>query len=149
MHEMLGNQLFLARKYSQATDNLEKALQSKPASKGIKRKLIICYTQIGQIQRALETFLSLLRTDIEFIINIDPLDDDCPCLELVREMEKKYDENRGSLDYLLVLGMLWLYCNFEKSKQYFNKAQDIVPKNQTVQAIVKIINNYQLKSTFT
>jgi len=141
---MLGNQLFLARKYSQATENLELALEKDPQNLAIKHKLVICYTQIGQIDKALSIFISILRKNVDFIINTDPLDDDCPCPELVLELEKKLCENRDSLDYQLIMGMLWLYCSIEKSLQYFLKAQQIMPQNQEVNSILKILNNYKV-----
>ncbi len=143
---MLGNQLFLARKYSQAADNLELALKKDPQNLDIKRKLVICFTQIGQIDKALSIFISILRKNVEFIINTDPLGDDCPCPELVQEMEKMLCENRHSLDYQLIMGMLWLYCSLEKSLQYFLRAQQILPENQEVNTILKILNNHNKKT---
>ena len=60
MSEMLGNQYFLARNYDGAAHELAGALLKDAKNKFIKRKLIVCYNQIGQIQKALELFLSLI-----------------------------------------------------------------------------------------
>ena len=70
MSEMLGNQYFLARKYSLAAEQLEKALFNDPGSKGIRRKLVVCYTQTGDIDKALQLFLSLIKEDIDFVITM-------------------------------------------------------------------------------
>ena len=40
MNEMLANQMFMARKYEEASPMLEAILNTNPKSKGIKRKLI-------------------------------------------------------------------------------------------------------------
>jgi tetratricopeptide (TPR) repeat protein len=146
MYEMLGNQFFLARKFSQAADNLKKALEKCPDNKIIQRKLVICYSQTGQVQRALDVFLNLIKKDIEFLIQTDPVDDDCPCPEITHQMEKKYYENKDSLEYQLVLGMLWLYCSVGKSLHYFQIAQEMAPDHQVVNSIIKIIENYHLNS---
>ena len=71
MSEMLGNQYFLARNYSGAAQELEKVLREDSKNKAIRRKLIVCYTQIGEIQEALSLFLSLAKEDIGFIINYE------------------------------------------------------------------------------
>lgn len=140
MNEMLGNQYFLARKYDKAAEMLEKALIADKANKAIRRKLIICYAQNGQVDKALDTFVSLIKDDKDFIINTNPIDDDCPCPELVYDMERKFSDNQQSIDYLLVLGMLWLYCNKEKSVQYFEQAYEKNEQARHVKAILALLD---------
>jgi len=140
---MLGNQFFLARKYSQAAENLEIALSKNHKNKAIQRKLIICYTQIGQIEKAFENFQNLIAKDIDYIIKTDPRDNDCPCSELVFKMEKMLSTNQSSLDYHLILGMLYLYCNVQKSRQYFQSACTLDPKDIRIHSILKRLNEYE------
>ena len=78
--------------------------------------------------------------DIDFVINTDPIDDDCPCPELVFELETELQNNRTSLDYNLILGMLWLYCKLEKSAAYFKKAYELDSQNQTIKSIRALID---------
>ena len=141
MSEMLGNQYFLARNYARAASELHDALKSDSKNKAIRRKLIICYTQIDEITKALDTFISLIKEDIEFIINTDPISDDCPCPELVYDMEQKLDNNQKSLDFNLILGMLWLYCNVEKSFYYFNRVLQIDPDYTKVKVVLALLNS--------
>ncbi len=140
MSEMLGNQYFLARNYSSAATELEKALSKEPKSKPIRRKLIVCYTQIGHVHQALQTFLSLVKEDPDYIINTNPIDDDCPCAELVFDMEKKLLSNTDSLDCHLMLGMLWLYCDVQKSVSYFQKAQEMDRQNPLIKSITALLS---------
>ena len=140
MSEMLGNQYFLARDYARAAAELYEALKSNASSKGIRRKLIICYTQIGEIGKAIDTFISLIKEDLEFIINTDPISDDCPCPELVFDMEQKFENSQKSLDFNLILGMLWLYCNVDKSLYYFNRVLQIDPDFSKVKIILALIS---------
>lgn len=142
MSEMLGNQYFMARKYDLAEPVLEECLRKTPENKSIRKKLIVCYTQTGKIELALHTFLSLIKEDIEFIINTDPIEDDCPCPELIYDLE-----NSGkSVDSLLIeyekLGILWLYCNVTKSLDYFNRALNVRPELAVLKAINVIVKNY-------
>jgi tetratricopeptide (TPR) repeat protein len=140
MSEMLGNQYFIARNYSGAARELEKALNKEPGSKPIRRKLIVCYTQIGQVQKALNTFLSLVKDDAEYIINTNPIDDDCPCAELVFDMEKELLNNSNSVEFLLMLGMLWLYCDVLKSISYFEKSQQLQPQNTMIKSLLSLLS---------
>lgn len=139
MSEMLGSQYFLARNYGRAAEELETALLKDPKNKGIRRKLIVCYTQIGRVERALDLFLSLAKEDVDFTINTDPIDDDCPCPELVCDLEAKRGNNRESPDFHLILGMLWLYCNPRKSLQYSQTAQRLTSGNRKVKSVLTLL----------
>jgi tetratricopeptide (TPR) repeat protein len=140
MFEMLGNQFFLVRNYSRAAEVLEEALLHDRKNKAIRKKLIICYTQTGEIEKALDLFISLINEDINFLINTNLEADDCPCIELVFDLEKKLVQNRESLDYHLILGMLWLYCDLKKSIKYFNQAHKLDPSNQKMKSVLGILN---------
>ncbi len=139
MSEMLGNQYFLARNYARAASELFEALKSDARNKAIRRKLIICYTQIDEIGKALDMFISLIKEDVDFVIKTDPISDDCPCPELVFDMEQKLENNKDSLDFNLILGMLWLYCNVEKSLYFFNRVLHIDPGFSKVKIILALL----------
>jgi len=145
MSEMLGNQYFLARKYSLAADELEKALSKNPPHKGIRRKLIICEIQKGDIKRALDLFVSLVEEDVAFIIDADPILDDCPCPELVYDMEEQFSDNKSSLDYHLKLAMIWLYCDVNKSMHYFNLSLGMTNEKNAIKKIISHLTSYLLK----
>ena len=117
--EMLGNKYFLARNYSGAAQNLQHVLSQNPINKSARKKIIICYTQTGEIEKAFDNFYTLVKEDINYIINTDPVADDCPCPELVTKYGKVFPYENDSFDLQLMLGMLWLYCDVEKSIGYF------------------------------
>ena len=142
MSEMLGNQYFMARNYARAAEELEQVLIKDPANKPVRRKLIICFNQTGNIRRALEIFLSLIKDDIDFIINTDPVDDDCPCPELVYDLEKQARPEAESVEYHLKLGMLWLYCDLRKSIEHFEKAGELEPDNPDVKKVLTILKTH-------
>lgn len=131
MSEMLGNQYFMARNYPSALRELEPCLVSEPGNKHVKRKLIICYIQTGKVQNAFVLFKEMIKTDIDFIMNADPIKDDCPCPELVENIEIMKIES--SLDYHISAGMLWLYCDVDKSIEHFKIAVELDPDNDEIQ----------------
>jgi len=145
MSEMLGNQYFLARKYSLAASKLEDALTKQPMNKGIRRKLIICHVQQGKLDRAQELFAELVETDVAFIVNSDPIRDDCPCPELVYDIERQLDDHKDSTDYLLKLAILWLYCDLKKSIQLFTQYQNLGINNLTIKKILNHLTSYLLE----
>ena len=128
MSEMLGNQYFMARNYSAAQQQLEEVILKDPLNKSAKKKLIVCYTQTGKVKEAIQYFNDLISEDIEFIVNTHPIDDDCPCPELVEKIEGQKLANSDSADYHLILGIIWLYCDINKSIEHFTKAKEIAPK---------------------
>ncbi|GJQ61699.1 MAG: hypothetical protein SCALA702_07520 [Melioribacteraceae bacterium] len=142
MSEMLGNQYFMARKYELAEPVLESCLRKYPDNKSIKKKLIVCYTQTGKIEQALPTFLSLIKDDIEFIINTDPIDDDCPCPELIYDLENSDNSKDELMFEYEKLGILWLYCDVNKSFFYFKKAVSLMPDKTVLKSIHVILKNY-------
>ncbi|MBI3123298.1 MAG: tetratricopeptide repeat protein [Ignavibacteriales bacterium] len=118
MSEMLGNQYFLTRKYHEALSELETSLKKNPTSKPIRKKLIICYVKTGKLYTALEIFEKLIVEDVYCIINTDPILDDCPCPEIIYELENAssyFDEKEKSI----ALGILWLYCDIKHSLNHF------------------------------
>jgi tetratricopeptide (TPR) repeat protein len=119
--EMLGNKYFLARNYKGAAENFQHTLQTDPINKAIRKKLIICYTQIGQIQKAFDNFYKLVKEDIYFVIETDLVAEDCPCPELIDKYGTVLPYESGSSDMKLMLAMLWLYCSVTKSLEFFQQ----------------------------
>lgn len=118
MHEMLGNQYFLARNYTEARNELELALKENPTSLSIKKKLIVCHIQTASISRALDLFYEVISEDINSIINTDPIFDNCPCPQIIYELENSL-LSIDSEARTLSLGMLWLFCDIKESLKYF------------------------------
>ena len=118
MSEMLGNQYFLSRKYCEAIRELEDSLIKDPSNKSIKKKLIVCNVKTGRVKTALELFEQLIIEDAYFIINTDPILDDCPCPEIIYEIENSsvYVEEK---EKEISLGILWLYCDIKHSIKHF------------------------------
>lgn len=137
--EMLGNKYFLARNYEGAAANFQYTLQTDPINKSVRKKLIICYTQIGQIQKAFESFYQLVKEDINFIIETNLVADDCPCVELTDKYGNILPYENESYDLKLMLGMLWLYCNAEKSFDFFKRIIVENPGDSRIKEIASLI----------
>ncbi len=142
MSEMLGNQFFMARNYPAAQNELEEVYLKDPSNISVMKKLLICYTQTGKIKEAIELFIYLLNENIEFIINTDPSLDDCPCAELIEKIEDKNLHLESSFDHLLILAIIWLYCDEKKSLEYFKKLHELEPLNKTIQLSIERIENF-------
>ncbi len=136
---MLGNKYFLARNYEGAAANFQYTLKTDPINKSVRKKLIICYTQIGQIQKAFESFYQLVKEDINFIIETDLVADDCPCVELTDKYGNILPYENESYDLKLMLGMLWLYCNAEKSFEFFKRIIVENPGDSRIKEIASLI----------
>ena len=130
----------MARNYAEAEHELEPLLDTSDDSLSISRKLVICYTQTGKLDKALKLFNELITVDIEFILEADPVKDDCPCPELVENVGKFDLEN--SVDYLVLTGILWLFCDHKKSITYFQKAVAQSPENKAVAYAFNTIKDY-------
>jgi len=142
MHEMLGNQYFMIRNFKEAQNEFEIAITQHPNNHKIKKKLIVCYTQNGKTEKALELFYIVARIDINIIFNTDVVKDDCPCPELIPLIENHEKLNTNSLDYFLTMGILWAFCDKYRSLEFFSKAKELSPNNEIISSILNIFHNH-------
>jgi len=142
MSEMLGNQYFMARNYSAAQKEFEEVISKFPSNKSAKKKLIVCYTQTGKVKEAIQFFNELISEDIEFVVNTNPAEDDCPCPELVEKIEGQESAAPGSVNYYITLGIIWVYCDIRKSGDYFTKAKELAPEDKSIDLTIKLISEY-------
>ena len=144
MSEMLANQYFLVRRFSEAEKVYEKILSDDSNNKLAKKKLIICYINNGKIKEALNLFYDVISSDITVITNTNVANDDCPCPEIITKFDKI---NEPSLSYqtkLEIMGMLWLYCDYYKSIQHFEKLKEFNPNEPIYSNILSIYRNFIL-----
>ena len=139
MNEMLGNQFFLTRRFKEATINFEKALLLNPTNNDVKKKLIICYIQQKELAIALKLFTDLIADDIDVIVKSDPSKDDCPCQQMISEIENSQTKLTET-EKNTMLGILWLYCDRLKSQSYFDKLIREEPSKLIYKSIANIIN---------
>lgn len=142
MSEMLGNQFFMARNYPAAQKELEEVLIKEPNNIQVKKKLVICYTQTGKLKESIKLFTEIIEENIEFLLNTDPIKDDCPCPELIEKIEKNYHPDYSSSEHILILAIIWLYCDEHKSLEYFYKLQKAEPSNALVEYAINCIEKY-------
>ena len=145
---MLGNQYFLARNYQNAALNLQHVINEDPSNKNARKKLIICYSQTGEVEKAFELFYKLIKEDLNFILKTDPVADDCPCAELVDKFGTILPFEKNSKNLRLILGMLWLYCDVNKSFNFFTSLMNEYPEDKKISKVVLILGN-KIKSTST
>jgi tetratricopeptide (TPR) repeat protein len=141
MSEMLGNQYFMARNYKEAVKELEPVYLNDLGNKSIRRKLIIGYTQIGKIAKALELFIPLVLEDAKFIMGADPIKDDCPCKEIMQHLKSSPKEIDSS-EFNIYNGILYLYCEPKKSLKFFKRAMLDFPENEEIKKIILIIKKH-------
>lgn len=141
MSEMLANHYFQNRKFITAAPLLEKALKYSNDD-SLKKKLIICYAETGRISEAFNLFCSLIKTNIKIILDTNTADEDCPCPDLIFQMENPFYSNDLDFINLLQLGMLWLFCDKETSLNYFQKALTIQSNNKEIIDTISIIKKH-------
>lgn len=144
MSEMLANQYFLVRRFSEAEKVYEEILSNNAGNLLAKKKLIICYINNGKIKEALNLFYDVISSDITVITNTNVANDDCPCPEIITKFDKI---NEPSLSYqtkLEIMGMLWLYCDYYKSIQHFEKLKEFNPNEPIYSSILSIYRNFIL-----
>lgn len=140
MSEMLANHYFLVRNYNEATILYEQLNEEKKASKKIRKKLIICYVVTKQIDKALDEFVSLIEEDINYIIETDMNNEDCPCYEIIPDIKtNKIIFNQFEKE--IALGILWLYCEIQNSLMHFKTYLSKNKENEKISIIVEKLSN--------
>lgn len=140
MNEMLANYQFLVRNYQNAVTELIDVVSKNPLNKKARKKLIICFTQTNQLGKALDLFVKLINEDMDFVMNTNPGVEDCPCPELVTKLENGEIKRIDKYELYTELGILWLYCNTEKSLKNFKKAFEINPNNELIKIAIEKIS---------
>ena len=143
MNEMLANQYFLARKYEDAETELEKVILENPENLLARKKLIICNTQTGKFQSAFTNFIFIIEKDIEVITKTNIIKDDCPCPELILLINSTNNYTNDKFRTYLILGVLWLYCDINKSIANLNNALKINPKFENLEKVITIVLGYK------
>lgn len=145
MSEMLANRYFIARQFDKAIPHLETALRENAPSDKIKKKLIICYIQDAKTERAFSLFYELVTKDPRIISDTDVLYDDCPCFELIPSWQKKMDEADDKSEILNILAMLFLYCDVQKSIDYFKRSSKLTGGSPQIQTILDKLQTLKSK----
>jgi pentatricopeptide repeat protein len=126
--------------YSEAAEEIENLLKHKKDNRLIK-KLIVCYTQLGKINEAFSLFHSLVKEDLNLILNTSLNEEYCPCPEIIPKVERKEITYQSNFDRNIVLGMLWLYCDPQTSLKYFLSALDNIEYDNRINELIKIIKS--------
>ncbi|MCL4549696.1 MAG: hypothetical protein M1495_14125 [Bacteroidetes bacterium] len=147
MSEMLGNYHFITRNYSSALIELESSIIQSPADFYLRKKLIICYTQTNNLLKALELFLSLVKENIDCIVEIGFEEEYCPCHNLIADLERGTIKRIIEYELLIELGILWLYCDITQSLNYFLKVQQINQNDSRINQIVRILESKMEKKS--
>lgn len=142
MSEMLGNQYFLSRNYQLAATVYSKVHEEHPENLSVTKRMIICLTQTGEINRAFNLFYELVNEEIRVITETDPVADDCPCGELTEKYGKILPYENNSTDLKLLLGILWLYCDAKKSMEFFEQLSKENPSEGRYKEIVYTIRKH-------
>jgi len=145
MSEMLANHYFMIRNFNNAIELYERVVEKNGPTKSIQKKMIICYVKTNQIDKAAEEFSKLVENDVGFIINTDLVNDDCPCSELIYELENDFI-NLSSSERELALGIIWLYCDKNKSVEFLKEYLSKKPNDFRIAKSLQIIKNYNANS---
>lgn len=141
MSEMLGNHYFQLRDFVLAERIYEKLSQNQLSDLSIIKKLIICYTQTYNLDKALELLLLLIKKDINTILNSNRKEDDCPCNDLILQIENRKIKYPSDQETYISLGILWLYCNHTTSTNYFQMALNENPENKNLIKVITFLKN--------
>jgi len=142
MSEMLGNHYFQLKNYLLAEHTYEKLSPKELSELKILKKLIVCYTQTYKLEKALKLFLQLIETNINTIIRTNSNEEYCPCNDLIFSIESGNIKYENEFQTFIVLGILWLYCNYKTSLNYFKMAAAEDPNNTFLNKAITLIENY-------
>ncbi len=150
---MLANQYFIVNRFQDACTEFEEILDANPSNSIAKKKLVLCYIHIEEIQSAFKLFAELVTTNINILTENEISIYDKPCKKMISYLktnpQKLVEKNK-----LLILGMLWTYCDINNAKIEFEKLNKILPNDPKIITILTIINhlisqNYKEKENGT
>jgi tetratricopeptide (TPR) repeat protein len=137
--EMLANRYFIARDFAAAAPVFEKVLEKDPRNERARKKLVICHTQTGNLDRAIELLLETLREAPRSIIDTHPQEEDCPCPELTGTLWRRFPYELNQLDTMVKLGILELYCNLARSMNFWRQLVELEPNEPRFVQILELL----------
>jgi tetratricopeptide (TPR) repeat protein len=139
MSEMLANHYFMIRNFEKAVKSYESVVFAKSNSKSIRKKMIICYVKTFQVEKAFDEFYKLVEEDIAFITKTNLITDDCPCPDIIAEIERNEIDFKDKYEKLIALGILYLYCDKKESLVHFAKAYQINQRNIHLYKLIQLL----------
>lgn len=140
MSEMLGNYYFQIRNFKSALTEFESSLSTSLENSQLKKKLVICYVQQKKTNNALKLFIDIISKDISIITSSMLREKDCPCPQLIYDIENGSCTFKSDFNKFVALGILWLYCEINTSLKYFFRAKHIAPQNKKLEKAISIIS---------
>lgn len=141
MSEMLANNYFLVRNYESARATFFALPEPLRSELRVIKKLILCEIFLGESEAALKHLLTILKENPDFIIKTDVDAEDCPCRDLICQLESRPGYSPENESTILSMSILWLYCSIEKSLYYLSMltSYNSIPQ---IQEFKELIHNY-------
>lgn len=139
MSEMLANHYYMNHKYFEAARLYNDVLKHNVNNNDAKKKLIPCLIKLGEINKAFELFYDLIKHNSNLITKKNQTKN-CPCLELLSEIENEQRTSLSIKEFYLALAILWSYCNIDNSIRYFELVQSLTPESKKFQEVLLLIS---------
>ena len=140
----MANHYFLNHRFNEAAQIYSEILERNNRNDKVKVKLIPCLLKEGKVDYAFALFYELLNHN-PLLFPCDNNTEDCPCREVLNEIENDKTTKLSIKDFYLSLAMLYTYCDSFKAKRYFDLIKSLSPENKkyrkTHQLISKLIQN--------
>ncbi|GAB4133056.1 MAG: hypothetical protein Fur0015_06360 [Ignavibacteriales bacterium] len=135
---MLGNYYFLIQQYSEAAEEYEKCIKGKNVNPFIKKKFILSLIKQEKFQEAIHSYYRIItKKDLSIYIS-SPKSDQIVCRELIEEFTKNTTFLPPEEKHR-ILGIIWSFCDSQKSKEHFNLFRKEHKSNRNT--ITKITTN--------
>jgi tetratricopeptide (TPR) repeat protein len=139
MSEMLANHYYMNHKYFEAARLYNDVLKHNADNYDAKKKLIPCLIKLGEINKAFELYYDIIKYKPNLIAKNNHTKN-CPCLELLNEIENEKRTNLSIKEFYLALAILWSYCNINNSIRYFELVQTLTPECKKFQEVLLLIS---------
>ncbi len=139
MTEMLANRYFAAGRFEAAAEYFEHVLRRHPHHLGARKKLTVCFAQLGRIREALELAAGLMADQPQALTHTDPLEEGFPCPDLVGAF---LDRGRSlpAGEHHATLAVLHLFCDPRRALLELDRAADerpVLPEARTLRNLVQ------------
>ena len=137
---MLANQYFMTERYLEACELYKKVLSVNSSNSIVKKKLLSCFVLTGKLSEAMDIFTQLILKDFEILLENEDGLYGTPCIKMISELES-CNSDLSETDKIFTLGVLWMYCDINTAKSYFDQLILIIPNDNKLQTVIKLINH--------
>lgn len=139
---MLANYYYQIKNYQYAGALFQEVIVNEPKNFEAKKKLIVCLLKEGIFYLAWDLYNDIIENEPGVIFESTCEIRDCPCLDVLKEIQKRTNIHSTNWIHLTKRGILYSFKDAKKSLYHFKQALKFSPFKNQIKYLISRIELY-------